>query len=143
MNKIKIHNSFKSILEKDDNVIFALLFGSMARNDMHYGSDIDIAIYFNDSQTLYAIGNLCLNLEEAVNYKTDLVELNKLDKTNPVLAYSIVSEGIIIINKDIKIFNGYKKSVLLQYLDFKPTNDLINSGFNNRLSNNRFAVFEK
>lgn len=143
MNKIKIQNSFKSILEKDDNVIFALLFGSMARNDMRYGSDIDIAIYFNDSQTLSAIGNLCLNLEEAVNYKTDLVELNKLDKTNPVLAYSIVSEGIIIINKDIKIFNGYKKSVLLQYLDFKPTNDLINSGFNNRLSNNRFAVFEK
>ncbi len=143
MNKIKIQNSFKSILEKDDNVIFALLFGSMARNDMRYGSDIDIAIYFNDSQTLYAIGNLCLKLEEAVNYKTDLVELNKLDKTNPVLAYSIVSEGIIIINKDIKIFNGYKKSVLLQYLDFKPTNDLINSAFNNRLSNNRFAVFEK
>lgn len=143
MNKIKIQNSFKSILEKDDNVIFALLFGSMARNDMRYGSDIDIAIYFNDSQTLYAIGNLCLKLEEAFNYKTDLVELNKLDKNNPVLAYSIVSEGIIIINKDIKIFNGYKKSVLLQYLDFKPTNDLINSGFNNRLSNNRFAVFEK
>ena len=143
MHKIKIQNSFKSILEKDDNVIFALLFGSMARNDMRYGSDIDIAIYFNDSLTLHAIGNLCLNLEEAVNYKTDLVELNKLDKTNPVLAYSIVSEGIIIINKDIKIFNGYKKSVLLQYLDFKPTNDLINSGFNNRLSNNRFAVFEK
>jgi predicted nucleotidyltransferase len=143
MNKIKIQNSFKSILEKDDNVIFALLFGSMARNDMRYGSDIDIAIYFNDSQTLYAIGNLCLKLEEAVNYKTDLVELNKLDKTNPVLAYTIVSEGIIIINKDIKIFNGYKKSVLLQYLDFKPTNDLINSGFNNRLSNKGFAVFEK
>jgi uncharacterized protein len=143
MEKLRIQNSIKSILELDNNVVFAFLFGSTARNDVHYGSDIDIAIYFNEDQTLQAIGNLNLILEEAVNYKTDLVELNNLDKNNPILAYSIVSEGIIIINKDTNLFNRYKRSVLLHYLDFKPTNDLINANFKNRLSNNMFAVFEK
>ena len=143
MDKVKITKNIKSIFEDNNNIVFAFLFGSIARNKMHYGSDIDIAIYFKNKPTLYEIGNLNLKIEETVNYKIDLVQLNYLDKNDPVLAYNILSEGIEIINSDIKIFNEFKKSVLLKYLDFKPTNDLINTSFNNRLSNNRFAVFEK
>lgn len=143
MNQIEIQSSLKSILEIENNIIFAYLFGSMARNEMHYGSDMDIAIYFKSNPTLNEIGNLNLKIEESVNYKVDFVQLNKLDKDNPVLAYSVVSEGIIITVKDIQIFNEYKKSVLLHYLDFKPINDLMNTNFSNRLSSKRFAVFEK
>lgn len=143
MDKEIIKKSLKSIFESDIDVIFALLFGSMANNNMRYGSDIDIAIYFKNVPTLYEIGNLNLRIEEVINYKTDLVELNNLDKVNPVLAYSVISEGIFILNKDDKIFNEFKKSVLMRYLDFQPTNNLINTAFNKRLVNNRFAVFEK
>jgi predicted nucleotidyltransferase len=143
MDKELIKRSLKSIFESDINVVFGLLFGSMAKNNLRYGSDIDIAIYFNNAPTLYETGNLNLRIEEVINYKLDLVELNNLDKTNPVLAYSVISDGIVIINKDEKIFNEYKKSVLMRYLDFKPTNDLINTAFNKRLSNNQFAVFDK
>ena len=143
MDKVKITKNIKSIFEDNNNIVFAFLFGSIARNKMHYGSDIDIAIYFKNKPALYEIGNLNLKIEEAVNHKIDLVELNYLDKNDPVMAYNILSEGIEIINSDIKIFNEFKKSVLLKYLDFKPTNDLINASFNNRLSNHQFAVFEK
>lgn len=143
MDKEIIKKSLKSIFESDIDVIFALLFGSMANNNMRYGSDIDIAIYFKNVPTLYEIGNLNLRIEEVINYKTDLVELNNLDKVNPVLAYSVISEGIFILNKDDKIFNEFKKSVLMRYLDFQFTNDFINTAFNKRLVNNRFAVFEK
>jgi predicted nucleotidyltransferase len=143
MDKIKITVNIKSVLEDNNNIVFAFLFGSIVRNKMHYSSDIDIGIYFKNKPALFEIGNLNLKIEEAVNHKIDLVELNYLDKNDPVLAYNILSEGILIVNNDIKIFNDYKKSVLLKYLDFKPTNDLINESFNNRLSNNRFAVFEK
>ncbi len=139
----QIKKNLKSIFESQSNVIFALLFGSMVKNNMRYGSDIDIAIYFKNSPTLYEIGNLNLKIEEVINHKIDLVELNNLDKNNPVLAYSVISDGTFIFNNDVKLFNEFKKSVLLRYLDFKPTSDLINSSFNNRLSNNRFAVFEK
>jgi predicted nucleotidyltransferase len=143
MDKELIKKSLKSILENDIDVIFASLFGSMAKNNMRYGSDIDIAIYFKNAPALYEIGNLNLKIEEVFNHKIDLIELNNLDKINPVLAYAVISEGILILNKDEKIFNEFKKSVLMRYLDFKPTNDLINTAFNKRLTNNRFAVFEK
>jgi uncharacterized protein len=143
MDIVKITKNIKSVLEDNNNIVFAFLFGSIVRNKMHYRSDIDIAIYFKNKPALYEIGNLNLKIEEAVNHKIDLVELNYLDKNDPVLAYNILSDGIVIVNNDIKIFNEYKKSVLLKYLDFKPTNDLINASFNNRLSNHQFAVFEK
>ena len=143
MNKALLNKNLKSILESDINVVFALLFGSMAKNNMRYGSDIDIAVYFKNAPTLYEIGNLNLKLEEIINYKLDLVELNNLDKINPVLAYSVICDGILICNKDEKIFTEFKKLVIMRYLDFKPTNDLINKAFNNRLANNRFALFDK
>lgn len=143
MDKALLNKNLKSIFESDNNVIFSLLFGSMTKNNMRYGSDIDIAIYFKNSPTLYEIGNLNLKLEKITDYKLDLIELNNLEKKNPVLAYSIISDGILICNKDQKIYSEFKKSVLMRYLDFKPTNDLINAEFNKRLANNRFAVFEK
>ncbi len=43
----KIRNS----LEKDPNVIFAYLFGSVARGTTHRFSDIDIAVYLKDAST--------------------------------------------------------------------------------------------
>lgn len=143
MDKALLNKNLKSIFESDNNVIFSLLFGSMTKNNMRYGSDIDLAIYFKDTPTLYEIGDLNLKLEKIIDYNFDLVELNNLEKKNPVLAYSIISDGILICNKDQKIFSEFKKSVLMRYLDFKPTNDLINAEFNKRLANNRFAVFEK
>ncbi len=142
MNKLLV-NKIKSVLSGDINIKIAYLFGSMASNKSRYGSDLDLAVYFKVEPTLNEIGMLNLKLEETSKFKIDLVKLNKLDKSNPVLAYSIINEGIVLINKEPDLLNEYKRSVLLQYLDFKPTNDLINKTFSNRLSNNRFAVFEK
>ncbi|BCB95254.1 hypothetical protein JZK55_01760 [Dissulfurispira thermophila] len=39
-------SKIKKSLKKDDNVIFALLFGSYATGKQKKDSDIDIAIYF-------------------------------------------------------------------------------------------------
>jgi predicted nucleotidyltransferase len=142
MNK-KIKNKIRSVLENDRNIIVAVLFGSAAGNKTRYGSDIDIAIYFNSEPELNEIGELNLKLEEAAGANVDLVQLNNLDKLNPVLAYTVLSEGILIVNKDNSVFNEYKKSVLIRYLDFKPMNEIINKSFSERLSNNRYAVFEK
>ena len=43
----KIRNS----LEKNPNVIFAYLYGSIARGTTHKFSDIDIAVYLKDAST--------------------------------------------------------------------------------------------
>jgi len=139
----KILGEIETILKKDSNIIFAYLFGSKVKRSSRFGSDLDIAVYFQDEPEILEIGALVLTLEEAVNCKVDLVSLNTLDKLNPKLAYSIISEGIIAYVKHKELFNQFKESVILNYLDFKPIDELFNKNFNSRLVNHKFAVIEK
>lgn len=143
MNQLELPGKLRPIFENESNVVFAYMFGSIPKGNARFGSDLDIAIYFKTEPNLNEIGRLTLQLENASNYKIDIIQLNNLDNLNPVLAYSIISEGNIFINKKPDLLIEFKKFVLLKYLDFKPTNDLINKSFSYRLSNNTFAVFEK
>lgn len=139
----KILSEIETILKKDSNILFAYLFGSKVKRSSRFGSDLDIAVYFQDEPEILEIGALVLKLEEASNCKVDVVSLNNLDKLNPKLAYSIISEGIIAYLKHKELFNQFKESVILNYLDFKPIDELFNKNFNNRLANHKFAVIEK
>lgn len=136
-------NSIIPVLQENENIIFAYLFGSVPKGNARYGSDLDIAVYFNTEPGLDEIGKLTLQLEDSSGYKIDLVQLNKLDSINPVLAYTVISEGKIAINKNSDLLIKFKKSAMLKYFDFKTTNDSINKSFSYRLSNNSFAVFDK
>ena len=143
MNQLELTGKLKFIFENESNIVFAYLFGSMARNKMRFGSDMDIAVYFKTKPSLQEIGKLNLTIEETFNCNADLIELNNLEKNNPVLTYSIISQGILIINKDNNVLTKFTASALLLYFDFKPTSDLNNKNFIYRLSNNQFAVCEK
>ena len=139
----KILGEIETILKKDSNMLFAYLFGSKVKRSSRFGSDLDVAVYFQDEPEILEIGALVLKLEEASNCKVDVVSLNNLDKLNPKLAYSIISEGIVVCLKNKKMFNQFKESVILNYLDFKPIDELFNKNFNDRLVNHKFAVTEK
>jgi predicted nucleotidyltransferase len=142
MNR-EILSGIEQILKDESNIIFAYIFGSNVKNTKRYGSDLDIAVYFKNEPEILDIGVLALKLEGASNYKVDLVSLNGLEKSDPILAYSIISDGKIATVKNKLILSYFKKAVILNYLDFKPVNDLFNKNFSNRLMNNKFAVFEK
>lgn len=133
----------KPVLESNNNIVFAYLFGSVSNGNVRYGSDLDIAVYFNTEPTLDEIGKLALQLEELSDYKIDLVQLNGLDSVNHVLAFTIINEGRIVFSRDTDLLIKFKTSAILKYLDFKTTNDSINRSFSYRLSNNSYAVFEK
>jgi len=139
MNKEKI----TVILQQAGNILFAYLFGSQVKNKTRFGSDLDIAIYFEREAQLLEIGTLVNELEKAVNCKIDLVSLNDLYQKNPKLAYSVIAEGDLLFCNDQKLLNHYKKSVYLKYLDFKPVIDLFTSKLNERISKKRFAVITK
>ena len=140
---IYVQNKIASILSKQSNIKFALIFGSALKTKVRYGSDLDIAVYFNDEPDLLTIGELALKLEKEVDRKIDLIKLNNLDKLNPCVAYSILSKGIVVYTGDSKTFIGFKRSVFLHYLDFKFIRDMFDAAFNKRLSTNKFAVFDK
>lgn len=136
-------SEIETSLNKDGNILFAYLFGSKVKNNSRFGSDLDVAVYFKSEPEILEIGALVLELEKITNCKIDLVALNNLDKLNPKLAYSIISEGIVVFLKNKERFNQFKESVILKYLDFKPVDNLFNKNFNYRLKTNKFAVIHK
>jgi len=140
---ISIQNKVTLILSKQTNIKFAFIFGSAINNKTRYGSDLDIAIYFDNDPDLLSIGELAVKLEKEVERKIDLIKLNNLDKSNPCLAYSVLSKGIVIYPVDEKSFKEFKRSVLLHYLDFKFIRDMFDAALTKRLSSNKYAVFDK
>lgn len=133
-------NNITGILKLNPNINFVYLFGSRVNNRIRYGSDLDIAVYFEAEPDTIEIGKLCFELESASGLEIDLVKLNHLYDSNPELAYNILNEGMLIFQKNIETVNGYKKNVILRYLDYKPVLDRFHSKFIERLSNNKFAV---
>ncbi len=69
------------ILKNNNNIIFAVLFGSYANDTSYNLSDIDIAIYTNKELDILEIGSIVSDLEQATNKKIDLIVLNNLYKT--------------------------------------------------------------
>jgi len=136
-------NKISAILHNQINIKFACLFGSVVKHKTRYGSDIDIAIYFESEPDIIEIGDLVVKLEQATANKIDIVKLNNLDKENPRLAYSILSNCNLIYSGNEDLFKKFRASVLLQYLDFKFIADKFDNDFNRRLSSNNFAVFDK
>lgn len=139
INKKKI----AELLRSTQNIKFAYIFGSFAKDESRLGSDLDIAVFFEKEPNLLSIGQLIVNLEEIVDVNVDLVSLNNLFEKNPKLAYSVIADGILLFCADYKFLSQYKTITYLKYLDFKPVIDLFASKLNDRISNKKFAVIEK
>ena len=131
-----------NILMLNENIRFAYIFGSQVKNQRRFGSDLDIAVYFEKEPELDDIGTLAPELEEAAGCKVDLISLKDLYKENPKLAYSVIAEGILLYTTDKKLHTKFKKMVFLYYLDFKPVIDLFTEKLYKRLADGKFAVAE-
>ncbi|PHS58191.1 MAG: hypothetical protein COB17_04140 [Sulfurimonas sp.] len=70
----------KNILQENQNIIFALLFGSYANGKSNDMSDIDIAIFTDKELDIFEFGMIVSDLEQLSDKKIDLVVLNNLYK---------------------------------------------------------------
>lgn len=83
-----------NVLSRDENVVKAVIFGSRARGDYKYNSDIDLAVYCNRELT----AGLSLDLDDAAGiYKIDVVDMTRL--TNQALRGRIVEQGVEIYRR--------------------------------------------
>lgn len=70
-----------------------LIFGSRARGDYKYNSDIDVAIFSEGGVS----GELCADIDDAVGiYKVDIIDMYTLD--NEKLIKNVAEQGIEIYN---------------------------------------------
>ncbi len=79
---------------------FAVLFGSAAEGRMLPMSDVDVGIYVTRDLSLDELGGLVVALEKAVKRDVDVVIVNDLPRTNPVLAFEAVARGTLLFARD-------------------------------------------
>lgn len=91
----KTINKIIAELKKRKQIKKAVIFGSRARGDYKYNSDIDIAIY-SDSEI---DGSLYSDIDEAVGiYKVNLIYIKNLKDAK--LRENIERDGIVIYKRD-------------------------------------------
>ena len=95
---------------------FALLFGSWAREQTRPGSDVDVAIMPLEDWPLAAELDLQGKLARAVRASVDLV---RLDRAAPLLAWEVVSKGLVIVDP-ANHFARYQARVALEHADAAP-----------------------
>ena len=87
-----MEESLRQVLQVDDRIAYALLFGSAARGDTTSFSDVDVAIGLRSGVKfdLHDIGGLVSELERAAGRDVDVVIL---DEAPPGLAYRVFRDG--------------------------------------------------
>ena len=106
------------ILEKWVN--FAYLFGSRVKGTADQRSDWDIAAWFSqhpDNLPDWTVFQLEAEISAAIGSETQIIPLNNLDA--PVLAFEIISSGLLILEKNPDARILYETTVLRRYHDWQ------------------------
>jgi predicted nucleotidyltransferase len=104
-------------LRADEDIVFAYLFGSLARKKMGPLSDVDIAIYCRQGSSLpekklEVLGKLMEIL------KTDEIDLVMLNRAPLALRMKILENKKVIVDKAPLIRHQYESLTMRQYFDF-------------------------
>jgi predicted nucleotidyltransferase len=120
-------DALRRALETETDVAYAVLFGSTARGQGRSDSDVDVAVELTGDapRDVHALGRLAARLESAVGRSVDLI---LLDEAVSPLAYRVFHDGRLIMERDHAALVARKARVLLDYLDFKPIEDLCAAG---------------
>jgi predicted nucleotidyltransferase len=120
-------DALRRVLDPDARVAYAVLFGSAARDTGHAHSDVDVAIGTAGGARLdtLAMGALTSRLETATGRAVHLVTL---DDAPPLLAYRVFRDGQPIVVRDRRAFSTRLARAILEYLDYKPVEDLFTRG---------------
>ncbi len=129
----------KTILSDDENIVFALLFGSYANNSMHAMSDVDIGIYTKTEIDLIQTGYLISTLESLLDKNVDLVILNHLYKKNPKLAFNITDNHQLLFCKNRDDYVNFKANSLKYYFDASYMYEMFDNALKERLEDGTYG----
>jgi len=104
-------------LRADKDVLFAYLFGSLARKKAGFLSDVDFAIYCREGSSLpekklEILGDLVNIL------KTDEIDLVVLNRAPLALKMKILENKKVIVDKAPLLRHRYESLTMRQYFDF-------------------------
>jgi predicted nucleotidyltransferase len=111
----------KEVLEKDDNVVFALLFGSYAKGKQRKDSDIDIAVYFKEKPDADAFLRYVCTFSDIINKEVDVVILNK---ASAMLRHQIFKNKQTLVVKDKEQYINFRLKSMNDYEEYKHISGL-------------------
>lgn len=124
-------------------VKFAYLYGSYATGLANENSDIDIAIVLKEHaapvNSLMTEINVSLKLEEVLNSNKE-IEVRFINDAPIYFLNEAVTKGIPLFSSSGQERNEFEARVMMEYLDFKPVNDLYNSYRQQRIKRGEFGV---
>lgn len=121
MNRGEIVTTVRKVVDADDAVALAYLFGSVVAGRAGGLSDIDIAVLLTSRPFDAAYGRLMDQLCLAL--RTDRVDLILLNTAASPLKYRIIRDGILLFCREEKVREDFESESILQYLDFKPVRE--------------------
>ena len=113
--KQKVLEKIKIILEKDDEIVFAIVHGSFIERDSF--RDIDIAAWIrNPEKALQYTISLPNKIEAEIKFPVDIQVLNEAPLP---FKHHILTEGKTLFSKDEKLRTRLANETIRQYFDLK------------------------
>jgi predicted nucleotidyltransferase len=91
--------ALRRALRTERRVRMAVLYGSMARGDDDSGSDVDLLVAFAAGHPANAL-ELTMRFERAAGRRIDIVALEQIEATAPLLLDRTLVEGRVIVDRD-------------------------------------------
>lgn len=124
----KINELIVEYIRKQEDIISAYLFGSFARGKENKFSDLDIAVYFDSSVVHSELAdrqiNMITDISKLVRREVDIIALNNASIS---LRFKIIQTGRCFYEKDILLNRRFVADSMIQYYDFLPIKNLIES----------------
>lgn len=114
--------SIKNYLYEREEIIFAYIFGSVARGRENKLSDLDIAVYIDEakkpkSSSFGYRSDLITDIQPLSEREIDLIILNEVSIS---IAFSVLKDGKLLFAKSDEKRVEFHESVMRKYLDFLP-----------------------
>jgi predicted nucleotidyltransferase len=116
VDKNTIREKLQNLLSEYDNATLVFLFGSYAGDNATVLSDLDIAIVFRNNPDSYTVNELKEKLEGTLNIAVDVVTLNS---ASPIIKMQILKKGVLLINRDARVYNKFFVDTVMAYDDLK------------------------
>ena len=120
-------DGLRRVLERDDTIAYAFVFGSAARGAPRHDSDVDVAVELRPGtpNDVHALGRRIAGLESAVGRAVDLV---LMEEASPALRYRVFRDGRLLVERDHRALVARKAQAILAYLDFRPVEERCAAG---------------
>jgi len=114
----------KGVLAAHPQVLFAYLFGGLARGTSSPSSDIDVAVFIDDRSDL-TVEKLDLLSDLIDNLGTDEIDLVLLNTAPLPLKARVIRNNEILVDRKPYLRHTFESLVLREYFDFSVREEAI------------------